>query len=251
MKRALRAAPRRMLATVPALALVAAALPASSSGTSMAASTDIVATISPDEYYINYAEPAVQPDSAGKEIKGKGGVYESPIDRAKVFDRKHAHGNPLTARQLARLEAQSIKTGKSPRRIKQAKSTQVARLLTILVEFNERADDDFTDTMVPATVFDDRTCVPGTIQNGPLHNSIPNPASLPHKDNNTLWVPDFSPEHFNKMLYSKTGITERVRKDLIGPDGRPGISLAGKTLHNMYLEMSKGAYTVTGEATPW
>lgn len=251
MKRALRAAPRRMLATVPALALVAAALPASSSGTSTAASTDIVATISPDEYYINYAEPAVQPDSAGKEIKGKGGVYESPIDRAKVFDRKHAHGNPLTARQLARLEAQSIKTGKSPRRIKQAKSTQVARLLTILVEFNERADDDFTDTMVPATVFDDRTCVPGTIQNGPLHNSIPNPASLPHKDNNTLWVPDFSPEHFNKMLYSKTGITERVRKDLIGPDGRPGISLAGKTLHNMYLEMSKGAYTVTGEATPW
>ena len=66
-----------------------------------------------------------------------------------------------------------------------------------------------------------------------------------------MWVPDFSPEHFNKMLYTKEGITERVRTDLTGPDGKPGISLAGHTMHNMYLEMSKGAYTVDGQATPW
>ncbi|HEX6870160.1 MAG TPA: M6 family metalloprotease domain-containing protein, partial [Micromonosporaceae bacterium] len=47
------------------------------------------------------------------------------------------------------------------------------------------------------------------------------------------------------------GITQRVRTDLTGPDGQPGISLAGYTMHNMYLEMSKGAYTVNGQATPW
>ena len=65
------------------------------------------------------------------------------------------------------------------------------------------------------TVFESRECVPGTVQNGPLHNNIPNPATFTHADNNTFWVPDFSPAHFNKMLYTKTGITERVRH---GPD---------------------------------
>ena len=61
-----------------------------------------------------------------------------------------------------------------------------------------------------------------------------------------MWVPDFSPDHYNKMLYTKTGITERVRTDLTGPDGQPGIDISGYTMHNMYEEMSKGAYTVDG-----
>ena len=53
------------------------------------------------------------------------------------------------------------------------------------------------------------------------------------------------------MLYTKKGITERVRTDLKGPDGKKGIDLSGRTMHNMYLEMSKGAYTVDGQASPW
>ena len=93
--------------------------------------------------------------------------------------------------------------------------------------------------------------MPGTVQNGPLHNNIPNPAEAAKPDNNSMWVEDFSPEFYNKMLYSKTGITERVRPDLRGPDGKRGIDLRGYTMRNMYLEMSKGAYTVDGEATPW
>ena len=64
-------------------------------------------------------------------------------------------------------------------------------------------------------------------QNGPLHNNIPNPATLPHADNNSMWVPDFSSDHFNKMLYTTGGITQRVRTDLTGPDGHAGVSLAG------------------------
>ena len=35
------------------------------------------------------------------------------------------------------------------------------------------------------------------------------------------------------------------------PDGKPGIDISGYTMKSMYEEMSKGAYTVTGEATPW
>src|SRR5688500_11839574 len=151
------------------------------------------------------------------------------------------------------MEAEAVRTGKNPRHIryKKADQTQVAKLLTIPIEFSTTANDDFTGLMVPQAVQDDaltpaneRACVPGTIQNGPLHNKIPNPALNAHKDNNSMWVPDFSSEFYNKLLYSKEGVTERVRKDLKGPDGRPGISLRGYTMANMYLEMSKSAYTV-------
>ena len=162
---------------------------------------------------------------------------------------------------LAKQEQQAAKTGKNPSefRYKNAKQTQVAKLLTILVEFNPNANDDFTNTMVAGAVFDDdltpsvneRDCVPGTVQNGPTHNNIPNPAEAAHEDNNSMWVPDFSSEFYNKLLYSKEGWTDRVRPDLTGPDGQPGVSIAGYTMHNMYTEMSKGKYTVDGQATPW
>ncbi len=241
---------RRLLVALPAIALAATSLTVTGSAAAQPARSAPV-TIGADEHYINYAEPEVQPDTGGKEVKGRDGIFSSPADEARAYDRKYAGGNPIAARELAKLEAKSIRTGQSPRKIKKAKSTQTAKLLTLLVEFNDNANDDFTNVMVPKTVFEDRTCVPGTVQNGPRHNTIPNPATLPHKDNNSMWVPDFSPAHYDKMLYSKKGITERVRKDLKGPDGKPGISLAGRTMHNMYLEMSKGAYTVDGQASPW
>ncbi|WFF08188.1 immune inhibitor A [Micromonospora sp. WMMD1076] len=241
---------RRLLVALPVIALAATSLTVTGSAAAQPARSAPV-TIGADEHYINYAEPEVQPDTGGREVKGRDGVFSSPADEARAYDRKYAGGNPIAARELAKLEAKSIRTGHSPRKIKKAKSTQTAKLLTLLIEFNDKANDDFTGVMVPKTVFEDRTCVPGTVQNGPRHNTIPNPATLPHKDNNSMWVPDFSPAHYDKMLYSKKGITERVRKDLKGPDGKPGISLAGRTMHNMYLEMSKGAYTVDGQASPW
>ncbi|SCE66295.1 immune inhibitor A [Micromonospora purpureochromogenes] len=241
---------RRLLVALPAIALAATSLTVTGSAAAQT-SGPARATIGADEFYINYAEPAVQPDTTGPEVKGAGGIYAPALDKAKAYDRKYAGGNPVAARELAKLEAKAIKTGQNPRQIKGAKGTQTAKLLTLLVEFNDQANDNFTDVMVPKTVFEDRSCVLGTVQNGPKHNGIPDPATLPHEDNNSMWVPDFSPEHFDKMLYTKEGITERVRKDLTGPDGKPGVSLAGRTMHNMYLEMSKGAYTVDGQASPW
>ena len=54
------------------------------------------------------------------------------------------------------------------------------------------------------------------------------------------------------MLYTKTGITERVRTDLDRPrTGKPGIDISGYTMKNMYEEMSKGAYTVDRCGDPW
>jgi immune inhibitor A len=254
---------RRASALLAAAALSLAGLAvAGTGGATNAAPAPAPTGAASDESYINYVAPrderAVGNDGkidrrTGKLVKTKSD--DSALARAYAVDAKHAKGNPVTARQLARLEAKALKTGKSPQQLKSefkgAKATQTAKLLTILVEFDENANDDFTGTMVPETVFGSRECVPGTNQNGPLHNNIPDPASYTNLDNNTMWVPDFSPEHFNKMLYTSEGITERVRPDLTGPDGQPGIDISGFTMKNMYEEMSKGAYSVAGSATPW
>ncbi|RPF19635.1 immune inhibitor A domain-containing protein [Myceligenerans xiligouense] len=195
------------------------------------------------------------------------------------LDAKFAGGNPAAAERLAQAEARAIEQGGSPAdirdrgtaraladgsdavrpgkhhgkkgpRYKKAETTQEAKLLTILVEFADDVDDDFTDSMVP-TYWGSSECMPGNVQNGPKHNNLPDPGSMELEDNNSMWVPDFSPEHYNDMLFTSEGITDRVRTDLTGPDGEPGFDISGYTMKNMYEEMSQGAYTVSGEATPW
>ena len=254
--------PLRVAAVVPTLALAAAGLAVvGSSGTTTAAPMQAPASVrNVDESYINYVAPTAErqvSDDARIDPK-TGKITERKPDalaQAYAVDAKHAGGNPVTARQLAKVEARALRTGRSPQQItsqlKGARTTQTAKLLTILVEFDPSANDDFTGTMVPETVFESRECVPGTTQSGPLHNKIPNPANASHLDNNSMWVPNFSPRHFNRMLYTKRGITQRVRRDLTGPDGRPGFDISGYTMKNMYEEMSKKAYTVGGSATPW
>jgi immune inhibitor A len=206
--------------------------------------------------YINYVAPRIQDEADQERIRQTRTSGQDAVSEAMEFDAKYSQGNPVAARELARVEARAIKTGRSPRQIreiryKDAEKTTEAKLLTILVEFNDQANDDFSNTMVPESVFESRECVPGTVQNGPLHNNIPNPAEAEHQDNNSMWVEDFSSEFYNQMLYSDQGIRERVRPDLRGPDGRHGIDISGYTMKNMYEEMSQGAYTVTGAATPW
>lgn len=247
---------KRAAAALPALALVASGLAATGAGGMATAAPEGAETsIDASEYYINYAEPHVE-EAFGTDIEAVKGVeaQKAAIAKATAVDEKFASGNPVAARGLAKLEAKSIETGKSPKELKApfkgAKSTQEAKLLTILVEFNDQANDDFTGVQVP-TAFGASDCKPGSIQNGPLHNNIPNPADASMPDNNSMWVPDFSPEHFDAMLFSDEGITERVRTDLTGPDGKPGFDISGYSMKNMYEEMSRGAYTVTGKTTEW
>jgi len=124
----------------------------------------------------------------------------------------------------------------------------------VLVEFNPNANDDFSGFERPAAIGSEE-CVtepPGTLLNGPVHNQMPNPATAGRgTDNESFWVPDFSPSHYRKMIYTKTGLTQRVRPDLTGPDGRPGVDLRGYTVKNHYREMSKGAYDITGDVAGW
>ena len=56
------------------------------------------------------------------------------------------------------------------------------------------------------------------------------------------------PQRVRKPLGAKVAGTG---KTFTGPDGQPGIDISGYTMKNMYEEMSKGAYTVNGSATPW
>lgn len=177
--------------SVPVLVVAMAGVSVASSGP---AAADRPARYIPTEadYYINYVDPKVERDSDGKETVvtqgGKRKMRAGQPDPVAEYGRKFYEGNPVAARGLAKTEAEAIRTGKNPRHIryKKADQTQVAKLLTILVEFNPNANDDFTGVMVPQATFDDATtpqnerdCVPGTIQNGPLHNNIPNPADAP------------------------------------------------------------------------
>ena len=125
----------------------------------------------------------------------------SGIAQAWEFDRKHAGGNPATAaRKLAADEQKACSGDRAHGR--SSRRQRPRRLLDPRRVQRGAAADDFSGVMVPATVFGDRTCAAGNVQSGPLHNTIPNPAEAPFPDNNTFWVPDFSPEHFDKLLYT-------------------------------------------------
>ncbi|MBI3016752.1 MAG: immune inhibitor A [Deltaproteobacteria bacterium] len=62
----------------------------------------------------------------------------------------------------------------------------------------------------------------------PEHNKIEKPTD---QDNTSLWVPDFSPKHYEELLFSRE-------------PGKP-------TMSNYYLENSSGRYTVEGKVFGW
>jgi immune inhibitor A len=221
------------------------------------------ARVGPSKAYYNPVAPQLERIGNQQERLGKldrtanrSKLTPSPkvVAQAEAFDRKHSGGNPPAAEVLGGLEARAAKTGKSPRAFKKAPSTQTAQLLTVLVEFNPNANDDFSGFERPAAVGAEE-CVTepaGTLLSGPVHNQLPDPATAGRgTDNNSFWVPDFSPSHYNKLIYTTRGLTQRVRPDLTGPDGRPGIDLRGYTVKNHYREMSKGAYDITGQVAGW
>ncbi|GAB3900847.1 immune inhibitor A domain-containing protein [Microbispora bryophytorum] len=246
---------RRLAAIVPALGLAAGGLAAAGAAAAPTAGYQPSAK----DHYINYAPPRVQGDFTTTEEKVPAQGAKRTAALAKAVDHKFASGNPVAARVLAKHEKQAIRTGKNPFDFiyKKAKTTRTAKLLTLLVEFNDQANDDFSGWSHPRTIDDVDDCItepPGTKLNGPLHNKILNPATAAGggKDNNSMWVADFNTAHYNNMLYSSKGITTRVRPDMKDPrDGKKGIDLSGLTMKNMYEEMSKGAYTVTGQAVGW
>ena len=119
--RALRAA-----AVVPTFALVATSLAAvGAAGTTSAAPAPAPASPSAavgGSSYLNTVAPQVErafgTDTQVTKDKKVLARQATALEKAKKFDVKHAKGNPVAARGLAKVEAQSLRTGKSPKAIK-------------------------------------------------------------------------------------------------------------------------------------
>jgi immune inhibitor A len=211
------------------------------------------------DYYLNLAAPRVELSARGTE-RVSGATSRSRARSSNLArwwaenSAKYSGGFPRAEQQLARAERRALKGLRNPRSFQRAQAQQTARLLTLVVEFNPDANDDFSGWERP-TFEGDPECVvepAGTTFSGPLHNQLPDPASYgPGVDNNTFWVPDFDERHYETLLYSRRGLTQRVRPDLTGPDGQPGVNLRGLTVRNMYEEMSKGRYSIAGDAVAW
>ena len=229
-------------------------------------STNAALAMKPSDYYLNLAAPLIDSDVSrdGRVPRNRPSeaLASGPTNDLQRWwgqqVQKHSGGFPVAARGLAQAEARALQNGNvNPNRFKKAPSKQTARLLTVLVEFNPNANDDFSgfNRIIDINSVAGTDCVTepaGTLLNGPLHNNLENPATIGRgTDNNTFWVRDFNANHFRKMLYTKDGITQRVRRDLTGPDGKPGFDISGYTMRNMYMEMSKGAYDITGGVVGW
>jgi immune inhibitor A len=205
--------------------------------------------------WMSLVPPRVDPEEFGSEnlvkVDPSGAPAYTPPSGSQVWTQKHHLGpNPRAAKLLAQAEARAILKNKNPAAEK--KGVEYAKLLTLLIEFSDTANDTFTNWERPNSI-DDPTCVVETVTfSGPLHGLLPDPSTVgTGRDNNTFWVPDFSVEHYAKLLFSEEGLTERVRTDLTGPDGQPGIDISGYTLRNYYLENSGGMHDLTGAVVDW
>ncbi len=157
---------------------------------------------------------------------GKGGVDRdaNPLARIKTNAAESTYGvgtNDLHGRKIGN----DVDVDPSTPDWKELEDT--GKLLLMLIEFSP---EEYTwDTVEDTT----------RSEAGPLHNEIPIP------DNSfDLWVPDFSVDHFQDMMFIPGGWTI--------PDGTP--YYAGEQRGSMYdyfLQQSFGQYTVEGETYGW
>ncbi len=153
-------------------------------------------------------------------------------------------GFPPAAQELARREALADETAGAARRCcarrAPTRCSQRARLLTLLVEFNPNANDDFSgwERLRPGRPGECVTEPAGTLLNGPLHNELPDPAHERQRARQQhVLGAGLQPEPLRQAhLLQARASRKKVRKDLHG-----GVDLRGRTVRNFYLEMSKGA----------
>ncbi len=97
------------------------------------------------------------------------------------------------------------------------------RIFVILAEFGNQRHPDFPDK-------DTSPGTPGPTRfDGPLHNQIPAPDRK--VDNSTIWQPDYSQAHYQKLYFGEGKNVE--------------------SLKTYYETQSSGRYSVDGEVTDW
>ena len=203
--------------------------------------------------WMSLVPPRVDLDEFGSEVlvEVDPNGEHTPPDWAPSWGSKHHLGaNPRAAKKLAQAESRAINKNRNPAADKHG--VEYAKLLTLLIEFNPEANDEFVD-WERITDITDPTCITETVTlSGPLHNELPDPATVgTGRDNNTFWVRDFNVKHYENIMFSEKGIQKRVRMDLTGPDGKPGIDISGNTMRNYFLENSEGKYDLSGTVVDW
>jgi immune inhibitor A len=206
-------------------------------------------------HWMSLVPPRVDPEEFAPEtlleVDESGAPSYAPLSSPWLWAQKHHLGpNPRAARALAAAEARAILVNRNPAAEK--RGVEYAKLLVLLIEFDDTVVDTFVNWERPTDI-NDPTCVVETVDfSGPMHGELPDPSTVgTGRDNNTFWVPDFNVEHYEKLLFSEEGITERVRPDLMGPDGQAGIDISGYTLRNYFLENSGETYDLSGTVVDW
>ena len=128
-------------------------------------------------------------------------------------------GTRLASKSLGRYLAARVVDPSATR-------TYATNALVLLVEFGDAAWPDGDST--------------GHVLAGPEHGSIP----APYQDDNfTFWPGDFTPMHYQQMLFGNS-------YPIYDQNGaRRGTS--DDTMRNYYLEQSHGTYTVSGDIADW
>jgi immune inhibitor A len=157
------------------------------------------------------------------------------------YTAKPAVGSATQGGALSRFLRARVATGREA-------STYASNTLVLLVEFGTGAWPEGDSA--------------GHYMDGPLHGAILPPAT---DDNATFWPGDFTPMHYQQMLFGNSypiygayAALNKGRRSAENPAGRNGLSFptwlrgtSDDTMRNYYLEMSHGAYTVQGDVADW
>ena len=101
------------------------------------------------------------------------------------------------------------------------------------------------------TEFGSTECKPGEVQTGRCTTASRTPRTTSSRTTTRCGSPT-SRQSTTTRCSSPTRASPSARAPTCrGPDGKPGIDISGYTMKNMDEEMSHGAYTVHGSATPW
>jgi immune inhibitor A len=149
---------------------------------------------------------------------------------------KPAAGTASQSKALGHYLSARVVSGK-------AAGTYATNALVLLVEFGTAPWPDGDST--------------GHYLDGPLAGRIPPPAP---DDNATFWPGDFTPMHYQQMLFGNSypiyGARAYAGKNQTSSSAKvPYVSTlrgtSDDTMRNYYLEQSHGAYTVQGDINDW
>ena len=157
--------------------------------------------------------------------------------RGTEYPVKPAAGAASQSRALGRYLSARVVPGRGV-------NTYASNALVLLVEFGTAPWPDGDPT--------------GHVLDGPAHGMIQPPAG---DDNATFWPGDFSPMHYQQMLFGNSypiygayPVRDSAARVSAAENSSSPVLLRGTsddTMRNYYLEQSHGAYTVQGDIKDW